>query len=329
MPASRTLLGEVQRVLRTRRYSPRTERAYVGWIRRYLRFHGLRHPRDLGQEDVSRFLTDLAVRCKVSESTQNQALAAILFLYRHVLRERLPWIEDVERAKRPKRLPSVLSREEVARVLAEMRGTPHLVCRLLYGTGLRLSEALQLRIKDLNFERGEITVRGGKGRKDRRAILPSSLRAALEQECRHALERHAADVAAGGGRAPLPHRLANKYPNAAREPGWQFLFPATRTYVDESTGERRRHHLHPSAIQRTFKAAVTSSGVTTRASCHTLRHSFATHMIESGYDVRTVQQLLGHADLNTTMIYVHALNSGPLGVRSPLDALPEPPHHQR
>ena len=309
------LLGQVRAALRVRHYSRRTEDAYVRWIRRFILFQGRRHPAELGSAEVSAFLTDLAVRRHVSASTQNQALAALLFLYGEVLRTKVAWIADLVRAKQPRRMPVVLTRDEVRAVLGQMHGVPQLAARLLYGTGMRLLEALCLRVKDVDFGLNEIAVRGGKGEKDRVTVLPASLTSALRVHLEAVHRLHDRSLAAGAGSIELPGALAGKYPAAGREWGWQWVFPATR-------GEGHyRQHLHPTVIQRAFRQAVRASGVPKPAHCHTLRHSFATHLLESGYDIRTVQELLGHRDLRTTMIYTHVLNRGGLGVRSPADTL--------
>ena len=305
--------------LRRRHYSPRTESAYVRWVRRYVRFHRLRHPRELGEREVIAFLTALAVRGRVSASTQNQALAAIAFLYRDVLGIPLGELQGIARAKRPVRLPTVLTREEIARVLHEMSDPTRLAAALLYGAGLRLREAMTLRVKDVDLERGEIRVREGKGRKDRVTVLPRSQLAPLRRQLARAARVHQLDLACGGGRVALPDALARKLPSAAREWGWQWIFPATRCYRDPVSGERRRHHLHESVLQRAVHSAALRAGVAKRVTCHTFRHSFATHLLEDGYDIRTVQELLGHRDVRTTMIYTHVLNRGGRGVRSPLD----------
>jgi len=318
-PGKPKLLDLVRERLRTRRYSPRTEKAYVYWIRRFVRASGMRHPRGMGEEEITRFLTALAVEDKVSASTQNQALAAILFLYRRVLRIDLPWMKEMVRAKRTQRIPVVMTREEVRRVLEGLHGTPLLVARLLYGSGLRLMEGVRLRIKDVDFDRRVVTVRMGKGGKDRVTMLPESLREDLRCHLEAVLEQHRADVEAGGGWVELPARLRVKYPGAGRSWGWQWVFPATRTYWDPETGEARRHHFHETAVQKAVRAAVIHARLAKRVTCHTFRHSFATHVLEDGYDIRTVQELLGHRDVKTTMIYTHVLNRGPAGVRSPMD----------
>lgn len=313
------LLDEVRGALRARHYSPRTEEAYVHWIRRFIVFHDRRHPRELAAGDVARFVTWLAVEQHVSASTQNQALSGILFLYRHVLQQALGDVVVQPRARMPTRVPVVLTPHEVRAVLAALDGVPQIVAMLLYGAGLRLQEALALRVKDLDFERREITVRRGKGQKDRRVMLPEAVRARLERHLVHVREQHRADLAAGCGRVMLPDALARKFPNAPTEWGWQFAFPAGRVCRDERFGPPSRYHVHQSVIQKAVAAAARTAGLTKRVGCHTFRHSFATHLLESGSDIRTVQELLGHADVSTTMVYTHVLNRGGLGVRSPLD----------
>jgi len=324
-PRRPKLLQQVREAMRVRRYSPRTETAYVAWIRRFILFHGKRHPLELGEAELTRFLTSLAVVHKVSASTQNQALSALLFLYRRVLRREPPWLDDVVHARKPRRLPVVLSRDEVARVLARLEGAPRLVASLLYGSGLRLMECLQLRVKDLDFECGRIVVRAGKGGHDRVTVLARSVREPLRRHLERVRALHERDLAEGGGRVDLPEALARKYPRAGREWPWQYVFPATRRWVDARTGEPRRHHYHATAVQRAFKQALRMARIAKPASCHTLRHSFATHLLEDGYDIRTIQELLGHKDVSTTMVYTHVLNRGPRGVRSPADVDPPQP----
>jgi len=313
------LLPSYRNALRTAHYSPRTEAAYAGWVRRFVRFHQLRHPLDLGERDVAAYLTYLATERRVSASTQQQALSALLFLYREVLRRPLGDLGTMLRARAPARIPVVLTRAEVHRVLEELEGVYRLLGMLLYGAGLRVQEALTLRVKDIDFARGEITVRRGKGAKDRMTVLPDAVRAALAAHLEEVNALHERDLAAGAGRVWLPEALARKYPRAAGEWVWQWVFPASRQFTEPGTGELRRHHLHPSAIQRGMADAVRRAGLSKRASCHTLRHSFATHLLEAGYDIRTVQELLGHRDVSTTMIYTHVLNRGGRGVVSPLD----------
>jgi integron integrase len=313
------LLDRVREAIRTRHYSPRTERTYVGWIRRFILFHGRRHPRDMGESEVVAFLSSLATAGRVSASTQNQALSALVFLYSEVLGERLDWLNGIVRAQRPVRIPVVLSRDEVRALLSQLEGTGWLMASLMYGSGLRLLECVELRVKDVDLDLREIRVRDGKGRKDRVTTLASTLVDPLKGQLTRVRLLHDQDLADGCGCVALPDALARKYPNAGREWGWQWMFPATRHYVDRHTGQRRRHHLHESVPQRLVRAAVVRAGLTTPASCHTLRHSFATHLLEAGHDIRTIQELLGHRDVSTTMIYTHVLNVGGRGVRSPLD----------
>jgi integron integrase len=315
------LLDALRLALRTRHYSERTVDAYVGWCRRFIVHCGRRHPRELGPDDVRRFVSALAVEHAVSASTQNQALAAIAFLYRDLLGTPLGTVEGVLRAKRPVRVPTVLTRDEVRAVLSHLDGVPKLVALLLYGAGLRLLEALSLRVKDVDVARGELVVRAGKGNKDRVTVLPAVASEPLVAHLLVVRDRHERDLARGLGRVALPGALEHKSPGLGRDWGWQWVFPATQHYVDAHTGERRRHHLHESAVQRSVRLAVLRSGVAKRATCHTFRHSFATHLLEDGYDIRTVQELLGHKDVSTTMIYTHVLNRGGHGVRSPLDRL--------
>ena len=283
-------------------------------------FHGTRHPRELGETEVSAFISNLATR-GVSASTQNQALSAVLFLYEVVLGQRLPWMDSIVRAQRPVRLPVVLSHAEVSALLSRLRRPAWLMASLMYGAGLRLLECAELRVKDINFDRGELTIRDGKGGKDRVTMLPASMKAPLLNHLAFVKAQHEADLAAGRGSVALPGLLRAKYPNAPKEWAWQWVFPATRFYADQVTGERRRHHLHESVLQRAVKDAVRAAGISRPASCHSLRHSFATHLLEAGYDIRTIQELLGHRDVSTTMIYTHVLNQGGRGVRSPLDQL--------
>lgn len=313
------LLDAVRRRLRVRHYSLRTEQAYLGWIRRFILAHGKRHPADMGQREVEAFLSNLAVRARVSASTQNQALAALLFLYRDVLGQELPWLDKVVRAKKPERLPTVLSVAEVHSLLAALDGRSWLLASLLYGTGMRINEALRLRIKDLDFTRREITVREGKGAKDRRTLLPDVLSSPLRRQLEHARAVHAGDLREGFGRVWLPFALARKYPNANRETGWQYLFPADKRSRDPRDGTERRHHLDDQVLSRALKRAAKCANLAKPVSAHTLRHSFATHLLEAGYDIRTVQELLGHKDVATTQVYTHVLNRGAGGVLSPLD----------
>jgi integron integrase len=320
-PREPKLLEQVRRACRARQFSRRTADAYTGWIRRYVLHHGRRHPRDLGPAEFAAFLSHLANEGAVSVSTQRQAAAAIQFLYREVLGIPVEVPSGVLRPQRPRRLPVVLTRAEVAAVLAQMSGTTHLVASLLYGAGLRLLEALQLRLKDLELDRRECLVRGGKGGHDRVSVLPAALAAPLVRQIERVREQHERDRRNGGGWTALPGALHRKYPGAGREAGWQYLFPATRQHTDGAAGQLRRHHLHESAVQRAVTTAVRRSGITKRASCHTFRHSFATHLLEDGYDIRTIQELLGHQNVRTTMIYTHVLNRGAGGIISPLDRL--------
>jgi integron integrase len=305
--------------MRVKHYSLRTEQAYVGWIRRFIVANGKQHPRDLGGPEVEVFLTRLATERNVAAGTQNQALAALLFLYREVLRQDLPWMNTVVRAKRPRRVPVVLTRIEIQRLLAQLEGREWLMAGLLYGSGMRLMECLRLRVKDVDFQRREIIVRAGKGDKDRHVPLPRALVPALHQQLATVRLLHTVDLDAGFGAVYLPHALSRKYPRAAREWGWQYVFPASQRSRDPRSGEVRRHHLDEKVLQRAIQRARHAAGITKPATCHTLRHSFATHLLEAGQDIRTIQELLGHKDVATTQIYTHVLNRGGHGVLSPLD----------
>lgn len=313
------LLDELRARVRRLGLSLRTEEAYVGWVRRFILANGKRHPRDMGAREVEAFLTDLATRGRVAASTQNQALSALLFLYREVLSLELPWLDNIRRAKKPERLPTVLTREEVTALLTQMSGVTWLMAGLLYGAGLRLMECVRLRVQDIDFTQREITVRHGKGGKDRRTMLPTMVADALQAQLAEARRLHERDLAAGFGEVWLPHALDRKYVHAGREWAWQYVFPASTRSLDPRSGIERRHHLDETVLQRAVKAAVRRIGVAKPATCHTLRHSFATHLLESGSDIRTVQELLGHADVSTTQIYTHVLNRGGHGVLSPLD----------
>ena len=318
-PTAPSLLNQLSVSIRTRHYSRRTEDAYIGWVRRFVHFNGRRHPNDLGAAEVRAFLSSLATRDRVSAPTQNQARAALVFLYRDVLRLPLDSLDGVVTAKRPRRLPAVLNPEEVHRVLSEMTGVPQLVASLLYGAGLRLLEALQLRVKDVDRASREITIRSGKGGKDRVTGLPDALLEPLARQHVDARRVHDANLARGCGHTLLPPAFVRKNPNTPREWKWQFIFPAARTYRDRETGIERRHHVHETVIQRAVHDAATRVSIPKRVTCHTFRHSFATHLLENGYDIRTVQELLGHSDIRTTMIYTHVLNRGGRGVKSPMD----------
>ena len=313
------LLDQIRARCRLRHYSIRTERAYVSWARRFILANGRRHPRDMGVVEVEAFLSTLATRDDVAASAQNQALSALLFLYREVLGIELPWMESVVRAKRPQKVPVVLSHDEVARLLAVLDGQPWLMAALLYGAGIRLMECVRLRVQDVDFGRREILVRNGKGGKDRRVPLPQRLHERLREQVDRVGLQHQADLLAGRGEVYLPHALSRKYPNAARELGWQYVFPSPRHSVDPRSGASRRHHLDEATLQRAVKAARVRAGIHKPATCHTLRHSFATHLLEAGHDIRTVQELLGHKDVATTQLYTHVLGRGAGGVLSPLD----------
>jgi integron integrase len=317
------LLEQVRRRLRLKHYSLRTEKTYLYWIRRFILATGKRHPRTMGGVEVEGFLTRLATEDGVAPSTQAQALSALLFLYGEVLAIKLPWMENVVRAKQKRYLPAVLSQGEVAKLLQHLGGREWLMASLMYGTGMRLMECLRLRIKDVDFDRNEITIRTPKGGRDRRTMLPARLKSALEVQRAEALLLHARDREQGYGEAPLPFQLARKYPGASREAAWQFLFPATRRSPDPEDGNYKRWHIDEKVMQRAMKVALRRAGIGKAASCHTLRHSFATHLLESGYDIRTVQELLGHKDVATTQIYTHVLNRGGSGVVSPIDRVLE------
>ena len=315
------LLDRVREAIRVRHYSLRTEEVYLQWVRRYILFHGKRHPDDMGEAEVAAFLSYLAMERNVAAATQNQALSAILFLYTNVLGRDLDWLKDVARAKRPRRLPVVLSRDEIQRVLARMVGINSLLARLMYGTGMRAMESLQLRVKDVDFAYRQVIIREGKGNKDRVTPLPETLVEALQIQLARVRDLHNRDLAEGFGTVYLPHALARKYPKANRDWGWQYVFPSTTRSCDPRSGEIRRHHWHDQNVQRALRKAARDAGVIKRLTTHVLRHSFATHLIEDGYDIRTIQELLGHKDVATTMIYTHVVNRGGRGVKSPLDRL--------
>lgn len=321
MDAKPKLLDVVRNRLRARHFSIRTEDTYLGWIRRFIRFHHMRHPAEMGRVEVEAFLTHLAVDGKVAASTQNQALSSLLFLYKEVLELDIGWLSDVVRARRPERLPVVLSADEVRRVMAHLEGIHHLMVSLMYGSGLRLMEVLRLRVKDVDFEYRQITVRDGKGGKDRVTVLPDGVVDPLLRHIDQLKVRHDLELRTGGGGAGvfMPDALDRKYPGAGRDWGWQWVFPSARLSVDPRSGVERRHHVHETSLQRAVKTAMRKAGVTKHASCHTFRHCFATHLLERGYDIRTVQELMGHKDVATTQIYTHVMKRGAGAVKSPLD----------
>lgn len=325
--SSPKLLDRVRWLLRTKHYSIRTEQAYVDWIRRFILFHGKRHPDEMGEKEISGFLTHLAVERNVSASTQNQAFSAVLFLYQQVLERKLDFIDDVQRVTRPPKLPIVLTPTEARAVIANLKGDYRLMTELLYGSGLRLLECLRLRVKDIDFGYGHILVRDGKGLRDRITVLPERLRAPLHRHLEQVHAIHQGDLAAGNGRVYLPFALDRKYRKANRSWVWQYVFPADKLSIDPRSGEKRRHHVAENNLQKAVKLAVQRSGIRKPASCHAFRHSFATHLLENGTDIRTVQELLGHKDVSTTMIYTHVLNKPGLAVRSPLDL--QPPMRRR
>jgi integron integrase len=315
------LSEQVRDQMRLHHYSLRTEETYLHWIKRYILFHGKRHPAEMGEQEITAFLTHLAVDKNVAASTQNQALAAVLFLYKKVLNQELEWMDGVVRAKRHVRIPEVMSPQQVKALLRELKGTHQLMARLLYGTGMRLMEAIRLRVRDINFDYRQITVRSGKGGKDRVTVLPDSLMNPLKIHLSRVRTLHKSDLAEGYGRVYLPHALDRKYQNANREWGWQYVFPSQQRSEDPRSNEIRRHHLDEKNLQRAIKQAAMHLGFSGKVTTHTLRHSFATHLLESGQDIRTVQELLGHSDVKTTMIYTHVLQRGGRGVRSPLDRM--------
>ncbi len=323
-PKPPRLLDQVRDAIRRLHYSPRTEEAYVHWIKRFIYFSGRQHPATLGAAEVTAFLNALARERNVAAATQNQALSALLFLYRQVLGAALPWLDDLDRVQRPARVPTVLSPAEVRRLLAAMSGTKWLMASLLYGAGLRLRECLKLRVKDVDFAYAQIVVRDGKGAKDRVTMLPRELVEPLQAHLRRVRELHERDLARGCGDVELPHALARKYPRAPYEWAWKFVFPSRKLSLDPATGALRRHHVFENYLVRGVKEAARSARLVKHVTCHTLRHSFATHLLERGYDIRTVQELLGHADVSTTMVYTHVMNRGARGVKSPLDRAESP-----
>jgi integron integrase len=318
-PGKPKLLDQVRNAIRVKHYSFRTEEAYTDWIRRFILFHDKRHPDSMGEEEVAQFLTHLAREGNVAASTQNQALSALLFLYKEVLKQEIGWLQQVERAKKPPKLPVVLSRDEVRQIFVHLKGMPKIMAGLLYGSGLRLMECVRLRVKDIDFAYAQITVRDAKGGKDRITMLPLNLAEPLRRHLFRVKAQHEQDLEDGFGQVHLPFALARKYPSAAREWGWQYVFPSSRISQDPRTGAQQRHHVAEGILQSALKNAVRASGITKRATCHSLRHSFATHLLTKGYDIRTVQELLGHKDVSTTMIYTHVLNKPGLSVKSPLD----------
>jgi integron integrase len=319
-PPPKKLLDQVRDALRVKHYAYRTEESYVQWIRRYILFHNKRHPKDMAEPEVQAFLTHLAVDNNVAASTQNQALSALLFLYRHILNQPLSDSIDAVRARQSRHLPTVLTPEEIQQVLKNLEGTHQLLAKLLYGAGLRVKEGLRLRIKDVDFAQNQLIIRDAKGNKDRLTVLPQSITAQLQAHLVQVKQTFQDDLSLGYGAVYLPFALERKYLNANREWKWQYVFPAKQRSIDPRSNEVRRHHLDDGALQRSLKQAVRSAKIEKNVSCHTLRHSFATHLLQNGYDIRTVQELLGHKDVKTTMIYTHVLNKGGLGVRSPLDA---------
>jgi integron integrase len=313
------LLDQVRDVIRRKHYSIRTEQAYVDWIKRFIIYHGKRHPGEMAEEEVAEFLTHLARDLNVAASTQNQALSALLFLYKEVLKHEIGWLQKVERAKKPPKLPVVLSRAEVKQIFGHLHSVPKLMAGLLYGSGLRLMECVRLRIKDIDFELAQIAVRDAKGGKDRITMLPLNMSEPLRRHLLRVKAQHEQDLEDGFGSVHLPFALARKSPKAAREWPWQYAFPSSRLSIDPRTGEKRRHHIAEGLLQSALKRAVEAAGIVKRANCHSLRHSFATHLLSKGYDIRTVQELLGHKDVSTTMIYTHVLNRPGISVKSPLD----------
>jgi len=315
------LFDRVRQIIQALHYSPRTEKTYIGWIKRFIFFCGKRHPIEMGEKEINEFLSFLAIKKNVTASTQNQALCAIVFLYRHVLNRDIGLLDGLIRAKRPGRLSIVLTKGEVRKVISHLSGIKKMIVMIMYGSGLRLMECLRLRIKDIDLLSNQIIIRDGKGNKDRITMLPEVVNAPLKEHIRRVWKIHQLDLKDGFGRVYLPYALSRKYPNAPREWNWQYVFPASKRFRNPGTGEHGRHHIHETAIQKSVKKAIRAAGIVKHASCHTFRHSFATHLLEDGYDIRTVQELLGHKDVRTTMIYTHVLNRGVRGVLSPADRL--------
>jgi integron integrase len=318
-PPPPRLLDRVRQHLRVKHYSIRTEQAYIDWIRRFILFHGKRHPKNMGEDEIGAFLTHLATERHVAASTQNQALSALLFLYQQVFDRKLDFMENIERVKRPPKIPVVFTRGEARSVLTQLRGEYRVMTELLYGSGLRLMECVRLRVKDVDFGYNQVTVRDGKGLRERVTLLPQRVRQALRSHLEQVRQLHRQDLALGQGRVYLPFALRQKYPRAERTWAWQYVFPATTLSIDPRSREIRRHHVSEKSLQNAVKLAIRQAQIAKAASCHTFRHSFATHLLESGSDIRTVQELLGHKDVSTTMIYTHVLNKPGLGIRSPLD----------
>lgn len=315
------LFDRVRQIIQALHYSPRTEKTYIGWIKRFIFFHGKRHPIEMGEKEINEFLSFLTIKKNVTASTQNQALCAIVFLYRHVLNRDIYLLDGLIRAKRPGRLPVVLTKAEVRKVISHLSGIKKMIVMIMYGSGLRLMECLRLRIKEIDLLSNQIIIRDGKGNKDRITMLPEVVNAPLKEHLKRVWKIHQLDIKDGFGHVYLPYALSRKYPNASREWNWQYVFPASKRFRNPNTGEQGRHHIHETAIQKSVKKAIRYAGIVKQASCHTFRHSFATHLLEDGYDIRTVQELLGHKDVRTTMIYTHVLNRGVRGVLSPTDRL--------
>jgi len=320
-PLKPRLLDQVRETIRTKHYSIRTEQSYVQWVRRYILFHNKRHPKDMGEKEINEFLKHLAVNRNVTASTQTQALCAILFLYKEVLNEEIGFVENIYRAKKPRRLPVVFTRQEIREIMQHLSGEKWLMVNIIYGAGLRLMECLRLRVKDVDFSYNQITVRDGKGKQDRITMLPESIKHALKKHIEKVWRIHQKDLKEGYGSVYMPYALSRKYRNAEREWGWQYIFPSRNRSVDPRSGKVRRHHLNQQVLQRTIKAAIRKAAINKQGSSHSLRHSFATHLLEDGYDIRSIQELLGHKDVKTTMVYTHVLRRGGQGVKSPADRL--------